>query len=116
LGLVTRERDDDADEDGDRAIDAREIVEVEITDELDLHTFLPRDVPSLIPEYLEECLRRGFREVRIIHGKGTGVLRRAVHSALDRHPAVASYRLGGEGAGGWGATLVTLRSPRGERP
>ena len=97
----------DADDDDGEEI-APEVVVVPITDELDLHTFLPRDIPSLIPEYLEECARLGFREVRIIHGKGTGVLRRTVHAALDRHPLVASYRHAGERAGRWGATLVVL--------
>jgi len=92
-------------------VEMPEVLEVPLTDELDLHTFLPGDVPSLIPEYVEECLRRGFREVRIVHGKGRGVLRRAVHAALDRHPGVVSYRPADEWAGGWGATLVTLAAP-----
>lgn len=97
------------DDDGEEI--APDVVVVAITDELDLHTFLPRDIPSLIPEYLEECARLGFREVRIVHGKGRGVLRRAVHAALDRHPLVASYRQAGERAGSWGATLVVLVRP-----
>lgn len=118
---MAREPDeDDESDDDDRATDAPDVVQVEITDELDLHTFLPSDVPSLIPEYLDECMRLGFREVRIVHGKGRGVIRRAVHAALDRHPGVVSYRLAGERAGGWGATMVTLAaspaSPLGERP
>lgn len=100
---------DAEDDDGEEI--APEVVVVPITDELDLHTFLPRDIPSLIPEYLEECARLGFREVRIIHGKGQGVLRRTVHAALDRHPLVASYRQAGERAGSWGATLVVLVAP-----
>ena len=83
---------------------------VVITDSLDLHTFKPADVPELIPDYLDECVARGFREVRIIHGKGRGTLRRIVHGALERHPAVERFRLGGEGAGQWGATLVWLKS------
>jgi dsDNA-specific endonuclease/ATPase MutS2 len=111
------DEEDDGDEEDDRATDALDVVHVEITDELDLHTFLPSDVPSLIPEYLDECMRLGFREVRIVHGKGRGVIRRAVHAALDRHPGVASYRLAGERAGGWGATMVTLvGTPREEPP
>lgn len=81
---------------------------MDIGDELDLHTFLPKEVPELIPDYLDECVTRGYRRVRIIHGKGRGTLRRIVHAALERHPAVASFRLGGDGAGGWGATLVEL--------
>ena len=100
--------DDDEPEEGAEASED-EVIQVEITDELDLHTFDPRDVPSLIPEYLDECVRLGFRQVRIVHGKGKGVLRRAVQAALDRHPRVASYRLGDERSGSWGATLVSLR-------
>jgi dsDNA-specific endonuclease/ATPase MutS2 len=99
--------DDDAEEGAEAGDD--EVIRVEITDELDLHTFHPRDVPSLIPEYLDECVRLGFRQVRIVHGKGKGVIRRAVQAALDRHPRVASYRLGDERSGSWGATLVSLR-------
>ena len=81
----------------------------EVTDELDLHTFAPRDVAALIPDYIDECVERGFDEVRIIHGKGVGTLRRIVHAALERHPAVASYALGDHARGGWGATVVRLR-------
>lgn len=82
---------------------------MEITEVLDLHTFRPRDVKSLVPDYLDECVARGYRHVRIIHGKGSGTLRRIVHAALDRHDAVESYELGGHGGGSWGATVVTLR-------
>ena len=59
--------------------------------------------------YLAECAARGFREVRIIHGKGTGTLRTTVHALLRRSPLVESFRLGDEHSGSWGATLVTLR-------
>lgn len=86
-----------------------EVVPLEITDTLDLHTFNAAEVKELIPDYLDECITKGISEVRIVHGKGTGVLRRVVHAALDRHPRVVSYRLGGRYEGGWGATLVTLR-------
>jgi dsDNA-specific endonuclease/ATPase MutS2 len=86
-----------------------DVVHVEITDELDLHTFHPREVKGLVADYLDECVARGFEQVRIVHGKGTGTLRAIVHAVLDRHPAVIDYRLGGEGAGSWGATLVRLR-------
>jgi len=84
-------------------------VPLPITGELDLHTFRPQDIGELIPAYLEECAARRIREVRIIHGKGTGTLRTTVHAALGRIPRVASFRLGDERTGSWGATLVTLR-------
>lgn len=89
--------------------DDDEVVTVEITDELDLHTFRPRDVKDLVPDYLDEAAARGFREVRIVHGKGTGVLRETVHAILARHPRVESFRLADERRGGWGATVVVLR-------
>jgi dsDNA-specific endonuclease/ATPase MutS2 len=79
-------------------------VEMPIDGVLDLHTFAPRDVKDLVPTYLDVCLERGITEVRIIHGKGKGVLRRIVRAALDRHPAVVSYKYGRS----WGATVVTL--------
>jgi dsDNA-specific endonuclease/ATPase MutS2 len=85
------------------------VVELPIDGTLDLHTFDPRDVASLVPDYLAACRERGICEVRIVHGKGRGVLRRIVHSVLDRDPFVAGYSLGGEGEGGWGATIVRLR-------
>lgn len=95
-------------------LDPFEPVAMEITDELDLHTFLPRDVKELVPDYIDECVARGFASVRIIHGKGKGTLRRIVHAALDRHPAVASYKIGDHGSGSWGATLVELDAPKQE--
>jgi dsDNA-specific endonuclease/ATPase MutS2 len=87
-----------------------ELAPVEVGDVLDLHTFRPRDVPELVRDYVDECVARGYAEVRIIHGKGIGNLRRTVHAALERHPAVVEYRLAGEGGGGWGATVATLRT------
>jgi len=96
--------------DGEEGGAEDEVVEVPITDELDLHTFDPRDVAELVGDYLDECAARGFTEVRVIHGKGTGTLRRIVHSVLDRHAAVADYSLAGHASGGWGATLVRLKS------
>jgi len=98
-----------SEEDGDQEEALADAVPLEITGELDLHTFAPGEVKELVPDYLDECVQRGISDVRIVHGKGTGVLRRVVHAALDRHPRVVSYRLGGAAEGGWGATLVTLR-------
>lgn len=80
-----------------------------ITGELDLHTFRPSDLGELIPAYLAECAARGIREVRIIHGKGTGTLRTTVHSLLRRSPWVETFRQGDATTGSWGATIATLR-------
>jgi DNA-nicking Smr family endonuclease len=88
---------------------ATELVRIPITGELDLHTFRPRDVGDLIPAYLAECVSGGLREVRVVHGKGTGTLRTTVHALLQRSPLVQSFRLADETRGSWGATLVTLR-------
>jgi DNA-nicking Smr family endonuclease len=90
-------------------------IELPINGTLDLHTFHPRELKELVPDYLAECRARGILEVRIIHGKGTGALRRTVHAILPRLPEVASFGLAMEDAGGWGATLVTLRAPAEER-
>ncbi|WP_309474754.1 Smr/MutS family protein [Dissulfurirhabdus thermomarina] len=84
-------------------------VRIEVTDVLDLHAFRPAEIPSLVADYLVLAQEKGLVEIRLIHGKGRGVLRRLVRGILDRHPAVLSYRPAPEDAGGWGATLVTLR-------
>ncbi|MBD3179510.1 MAG: DNA mismatch repair protein MutS [Candidatus Latescibacteria bacterium] len=76
---------------------------------LDLHTFQPSEVKDLIPVYISECLKRDIYSLRIIHGKGKGILRRTVHSVLGRLPEVSSFRTAGEQGGGWGATLVELK-------
>ena len=92
-----------------------EATELPFDGTLDLHTFAPKEVKDLLPEYLAGCQERGLSEVRVVHGKGTGALRRTVKSLLERDPRVASFRAAGEDAGGWGATLVTLK-PRGPAP
>jgi dsDNA-specific endonuclease/ATPase MutS2 len=94
----------------DQAHTSDDPVEIPITGELDLHTFHPRDLPELIPAYLEACRERDLLQVRIIHGKGTGTLRTTVHAILKRSPFVKSYRLGDETTGSWGATLVRLHA------
>jgi len=85
------------------------IVKININGELDLHTFNPKDIGSLIPEYLKLCREAGIKEVRIVHGKGTGTLRRSVHSILKRLDIVKSYKLAGHDSGHWGATFVYLK-------
>ena len=86
-----------------------EPVEVPVTGELDLHTFRPNEIGSLLPEYFRECRMKGLLSVRVIHGKGSGSLREGVHRLLERLPEVESFRLGDETSGSWGATLVRLR-------
>jgi DNA-nicking Smr family endonuclease len=78
---------------------------------LDLHAFRPEEAADLVADYLDACAEAGLLEVRVVHGKGTGALRRTVEAALRRHPLVDSFRLAGEEAGGWGATQVSLRRP-----
>ena len=86
-----------------------EVIELEITDILDLHTFSPREVKALVRDYLDLAHEKGLRQLRIIHGKGRGVQRRIVRSILEKHPRVLSYGDPPGEAGGWGATWVSLR-------
>ena len=90
-------------------VDESQPVRIPITGELDLHTFQPAEIASLLGEYLAACQERGLGEVRIIHGKGIGNLRRTVHAILQKHPQVISFTLDYPQFGGWGATLVHLR-------
>jgi dsDNA-specific endonuclease/ATPase MutS2 len=85
-----------------------DIIHIPIDGTLDLHTFDPRDVPGLLNEYIDACLEAGFFEIRIIHGKGKGILRDRVHSILKKHPLVKSFSLD-PGSSGWGATIVILK-------
>lgn len=95
--------------------DEEGVVELEIDGILDLHNFSPKDLKYLIPDYLNACLEKNITEVRIIHGKGKGVLRRTVHSLLEKNPCVGSYSLATRDQGNWGATIVKLKMiPEGE--
>jgi dsDNA-specific endonuclease/ATPase MutS2 len=85
-----------------------EPVRLEIADVLDLHAFSPRDVRRVVEEYLTQARARGFRQVRIVHGKGVGVQREAVRTVLARTPFVEHFADAPPGAGGWGATLARL--------
>lgn len=93
-------------------MNADEPVRIPIDGVLDLHAFSPKDVKDLVTEYIEECLRRGITDLRIIHGKGTGTLKGIVHSLLEKSPHVASFKDAGMGGGGWGSTEVHLRTAR----
>jgi len=88
-----------------------EPVQIPIDGILDLHHFNPREVPALLIDYFEACLAKGIFSVRLIHGKGTGILKARVRSLLSTNPMVAGYRDAAESAGGWGATLVELKRP-----
>ena len=87
-------------------------VPLPINGELDLHGFKPREIKDLIPEYLTACKEKNIFQIRIVHGKGIGNLRRTVHSLLTANPDVESFALAGEQMGSWGATLVTLHRNR----
>ncbi len=102
-GLFIMDEFDETDEPID------ELIEMPIDGILDLHTFQPRDVKDLVPDYLDECRKRGIPRVRIIHGKGRGVLLKTVHGILRRLPQVVSFQRAGEEEGGWGATIVELK-------
>ena len=88
-----------------------EPIQLPIDGVLDLHTFKPAEVKDVVLEYLAECRARGIFQVRLIHGKGIGNLRRTVHSVLGKHPDVISFTLDHPQYSGWGATIVVLRKP-----
>jgi dsDNA-specific endonuclease/ATPase MutS2 len=84
-------------------------VEIPITDVFDLHTVPPRDAKAVVEAYLDEAYVRGFRYVRIIHGRGIGAQREMVRKVLARTPYVVSFSDAPLEAGGWGATIVVMR-------
>lgn len=86
-----------------------EPVELEITDTIDLHSFSPKDIRSVVEAYLEEARKKDFRVVKIIHGKGIGVQREIVRKVLEQTEFVKSYKNGPEFSGSWGATIVHFK-------
>lgn len=86
-------------------------VRLEVGDVFDLHSIRPREVRAVVEEYLREARRKGFRVVRIVHGKGVGVQREIVRSVLARTPFVERFGDAPAGAGGWGATVAFLKEP-----
>ncbi len=86
-----------------------EPVVLPVEDALDLHPFAPRDIPSVVESYLESAAKAGFREVRLVHGRGKGVQRDRVRGVLARNPRVESYAQAPPERGGWGATIVWLK-------
>ncbi len=95
--------------DGQQDDDPERTLEFPIDGTLDLHAFRAGEVNDLVPAWLEACRERGILEVRIVHGKGTGALRRLVQALLARSPHVIDFRSADEAAGGWVATLARLR-------
>ena len=89
--------------------DFEDPVEVEITDTFDLHSFRPADVRDVVRDYLDAAWDAGLRELRIIHGRGIGMQRKAIRKILEADPRVVEYGDAPANAGGWGATLVRLR-------
>lgn len=85
-------------------------VEFPVDGTLDLHTFSPKEVKALIPDYIEACLDKGITKLRIIHGKGSGTLRQIVRSILRKHPRVAAFWQEEGSGGSWGATIVDLKN------
>lgn len=102
--------EDDADRDPEQDATG-EPFQLPIEDALDLHAIAPADVREAVTGYLEACREHGFREVRIIHGRGIGAQREIVRSLLARSPLVASFADAPGDRGGWGATVVTLADP-----
>jgi len=87
-----------------------EPIEIPIDGTLDLHTFQPKEIPSLLQDYLAACREKGIMQVRIIHGKGKGIQKARVRSLLSRMTWVSGYDDAPLSAGGWGATLVYLKA------
>lgn len=92
--------------------EAPEEVIVPIEDHIDLHSFHPRDIRSVVEAYIEEAVAAGFREVRVIHGRGIGIQRKMVRSLLSTHPSVTGYFDAPDLRGGRGATIVRLTRRR----
>lgn len=87
-----------------------EVVPIDVTGgELDLHPFHPKDVKTLLPDWIQACREAGVLEVRVVHGKGKGHMQRSVHAILKRTPGVARFTLADAARGSWGATLAWLR-------
>jgi Mismatch repair ATPase (MutS family) len=85
-----------------------EPIEIEITDSLDLHSFSPKETKAVVRAYLDEASKKGFRIVRIIHGKGIGVQREIVRGVLAESKLVKSFKNAPEFSGSWGSTIVEL--------
>jgi len=108
-GNVTRLQGPETDPENEDDGLADEPVPIPMDGILDLHTFSPKELPQLLDDYIEACLEAGIRDLRIIHGKGTGTLKTRVRSILARDPRVVDFGEAPLEAGGWGATVVRLK-------
>ena len=108
-GSDRTELDDSSDEDDDDLADPDRPIELPIEDFIDLHPFPPKDIPHIVEDYLAAAHAEGFREVRLIHGRGLGVQRERVRGVLSRHPLVTQYHDRTHDRGGWGATVAHLK-------
>lgn len=97
-------------DDEEQSPETDEVAVLEIEDAIDLHGFQPRDMLDVVEDYLEAAAARGFREVRLIHGRGKGVQRARIRALLEQHPQVEHFSDAPATRGGWGATLVQLRA------
>lgn len=86
-----------------------ELVEIPINGIIDLHTFDPRQLNNLLNDYFDACIEKSILDIRIIHGKGKGVLQKRVWSILKKHPLVESFEYAPLEAGSWGATIARLK-------
>jgi hypothetical protein len=113
LGMPAARADDAAGErdgaDDETDPEPAELVALPIEDWIDLHSFPPRDIPGVVGDYLRAAHERGFRELRLIHGRGIGVQRERVRSVLSTHPLVTEYHDAPPERGGWGATIAVLK-------
>ncbi len=87
-------------------------LKIPVEDILDLHTFRPNEIANLLDDYFEECIKKGIFSVRVIHGKGRGILKRSVYSLLEKNPKVISFKQALPDAGGWGAVIVELKEDK----
>jgi DNA-nicking Smr family endonuclease len=109
MGKRTKQNTDDV-SDFERDSPFVDPVVIPIEDHLDLHPFQPKEIPSVVAEYLDQCKAAGYREVRLIHGKGKGVQRNIIRALLEKHADVESFHDAPLEAGSWGATVVILKT------
>ena len=109
MGKQRKSNDEDVSncEDGSPFVDP---IVIPTEDHLDLHPFQPKDIASVVEEYLYQCKVARFHEVRLIHGKGKGVQRKIIRGLLEKHANVESFHDAPLEAGSWGATVVILKS------